>query len=114
MTTDSVFSVLHLRRVSHCAVLRGQMGLCHRNENIKQTNTKAQTKTKGKKKKRKTQHPKKYCRNHYVQTLPRLISAASLSWCQFAFPRQKSQPFILITMKLHFQATLLEVPHYRC
>lgn len=38
MMTDSVFSVLRLRRVSHCAVLCGQMGLCHRNENINKAN----------------------------------------------------------------------------
>lgn len=37
-TTDSVFSVSYLRRVSHCAVLCGQMGLCHRNQNINKAN----------------------------------------------------------------------------
>lgn len=57
MTTDSVFSVLRLRRVSHCAVLCGQMGLCHRNENInkankhKSTNQNQRKKNKIKKKK---------------------------------------------------------------
>lgn len=52
----------------------------------------------------------KPCRSCHVWTLPRLISALSLSWCQFVFPRQKPQPFISVTMKIHFQATLPRIP----
>lgn len=79
---------------------------------VMKTSTKQRQKTtkKGKDKTKKTQ----LSRRCHVQTLPRLTSAASLSQCQFGFPRQKPQPFISITMKTHFQATLLRVPHCGC